>query len=795
MAWPTSVTLRRVRVLVPLASAPLALVPLAVVAAALVGLLGLAGSPLATPVGTSTAGLTALLSGPVLLVRSWGAGPHQAFRRWLGWAVTVWGVGQAVQGIIAINGTPSFPTAGDLLSLLAAPLAFVGALLIPRRCAGRRPVSDPAARWRLPVDSALISVTAALLVWQFAFLHIFTTDGRLTLHPDTVTAVVVMLADVGVTALSFLIGIRDLDRNMLLVSVGVGCYTVGDLVTLHTILHGEAWPWQGAMLWCLAWPLLALGLLRYRPEDAGASRARLGTAADLEPDARVVVVTTYTALALLALGVVLVIASTTLQADPVSLWFVVVALLVLAGREWLNTRMRSRLVERLHEEATTDPLTGLPNRRTLELRLAAVSPQEEWSLLSVDLDGFKEVNAVLGHPTGDRLLEAAAHRIGAAVPPGSLVSRAGGDEFAVLVAADVRTAQTIGGRLVAAVRQAAGDVAGVDRLSVSASVGIAAVAGPGVSPGSAVESSDPLAALSSAGAALRTAKRLGRDRVEVFDAEAARVRHRRLLVEERLRAAISQERIEVAFQPIVDLNRDRISGAEALARWTDPVLGVVDPGEFIPVAEESGLVVALGELVLHRTLAEVARHDLHGLGIRVSCNVSPLQLRVPGFHQVVAEALSAHGVPPAALVVEVTEAVFIEEDSPAVRTLRRLDDSGVTIAIDDFGTGYSALGYLRRLPVHVLKIDRSLTASLVEEPQARAITTAVLDLSRSLGVQVVVEGIESSVVSELVTRLGAGFGQGSMYGGAVPAAELVAAAARSVSVAAAGRPGLGRRSA
>ena len=765
------------------------LLPFAVVAAALVGVLGLTAPGPATAVGAATAGLTALVSGPVLVARSWRAAPRESFRRWIGWAVTIWGVGEMLQGGIALAGTPHFPTPGDLLSLAAVVPAVVGALKIPRR--GRATSPDSTAPWRLPVDAALIAVTAALLVWQFAFLHVFTVDGVFRFQGGSLTAVVVLVSDVSVTALALLVGIRDLDRHMLVVSLGTACYTVGDLVTIHRILHGGVWPWQGALLWCLAWPLIASGLLRYEPARGAAEDGD-------EPDARVVLVTTYVALGLLALGVVLVIGSPSLQADPVSLWLVVLALVLFAAREWLNARLRARLLGRLRAEATTDPLTGLANRRELVRRLGAVPCAQDWSLLAVDLDGFKEVNAVLGHPAGDRLLQAAATRIAEAAPPGSLVSRAGGDEFAVLVPAGVTAAATVGERLVTAVHRAAAETPGVDRVSVSASVGVAAVctADGGTADAAGDRDADdaddvaahlhattddgppdPLAALSAAGAALRTAKAVGRDRVVVFDDLAARTRRRRQLVEERLRGAVGADALDVAFHPIVELATGQVVGAEALARWTDEVLGVVDPAEFIAVAEETGLVVPLGELVLHRTLAEAARHDLPGRGLYVGCNVSPVQLRVPGFDRLVTEALLAHGVPASALVVEVTEAVLIEEDSPAVRTLRRLATSGITVAIDDFGTGYSALGYLRRLPAHALKVDRSLTASLADDTRDRAIVAAVVELGRSMGLGVVVEGIETTEHEALVGALGAGFGQGSLYGPAVPAAELVALAA------------------
>jgi EAL domain-containing protein (putative c-di-GMP-specific phosphodiesterase class I) len=229
----------------------------------------------------------------------------------------------------------------------------------------------------------------------------------------------------------------------------------------------------------------------------------------------------------------------------------------------------------------------------------------------------------------------------------------------------------------------------------------------------------------------------------------------------------------VLYQPIVDLRRGVVTGAEALARWTDPQLGVVDPGEFIPVAEQTGLVVGLGERVLDETLGAAVREGLFERGLRLSCNVSPVQLRVAGFHRVVQEALQAHGVDRDRLVIEVTEQVVVEEGQP-VQTLHRLAELGVTIAIDDFGTGYSALGYLQRLPAEVLKIDRSLTSSLVQEPRSRAITRAVLDMGTTVGLSVVVEGVESEEVDDLVRRMGVGYAQGSYYGQAMTAPELAA---------------------
>jgi EAL domain-containing protein (putative c-di-GMP-specific phosphodiesterase class I) len=230
--------------------------------------------------------------------------------------------------------------------------------------------------------------------------------------------------------------------------------------------------------------------------------------------------------------------------------------------------------------------------------------------------------------------------------------------------------------------------------------------------------------------------------------------------------------IELHYQPIVELDGGRLSGVEALARWTDAELGAVAPEEFIAVAEDSGLVVELGEFVLHQAVQQAMAAGLPAAGVRVSCNVSPLQLRVPGFHRVVEGALAASRMPPGCVVVEVTEAALVEEEGMAVRTLHRLVDLGVTVAIDDFGTGYSALGYLRRLPAQILKIDKSLTSSLLEEPRARAIARKVTELGGDIGLSVVVEGVESLEVADLVRGMGADYGQGSLFGRARPLADV-----------------------
>jgi len=815
-------------------------VAVSVLAGAVVTVLGLFGNSaaLTLTLGALFPGVIALASGALLVLR--GSRPSVRVLYWqlLGAALIVWALGQLWNGVAVAIGTPTFPTPGDLISLLAAPLAVWGLLAVPRSTAGSHPAG------RLGLDSALLGVTLALPCWHFFFTRIF---SGAPFGGDHLAAAVVLVADITVACVSILAFVRELDRALGLAALGAGCYTVGDLITMHaTLLHPGHWPWPGAVLWCLAWPLIAAGLLSYHPDHPGGERGR----PPVDPDARGITITTTASLVLLMVSLGVLVGAH--KPDRVALVLVIVAVGVFWARELLNSRFRTELLLRLHAEATADPLTGLANRRVLAARMSTLAQGEPWCLLTVDLDGFKDVNDLLGHATGDRLLAAVANRLLQASPSDALVSRIGGDEFAVLLPGDIDVGTKVGQLIIAAVRKSAGDVEGVTRVEVSASIGVAAMhasvpsnrlidltdagraadaalassevlevaAGNGVVVKGAERSQsghngaelytrptdgsrplyadpegagkndefvgiphpvrsgpptvvDPLGALSASGAALRMAKAGGRNRVEVYDAGVAQIRQRRLRVEERLRSAVETGAITVLFQPIVDLRRGIVTGAEALARWNDPQLGRVDPGEFITVAEQTGLVVAIGEHILEATLRGGVKEGLFDRGLRLACNVSPVQLRVPGFHTVVQEAMAAHGVAREQLVIEVTEQVLVEEGQ-AAQTLHRLAGLGVTIAIDDFGTGYSALGYLQRLPADILKIDRSLTSSLVAEPRSRAITRAVLDLSRTVGVSVVVEGVETSQVDDLVRRMGVGFGQGLHYGAAMSAVDLAA---------------------
>jgi diguanylate cyclase (GGDEF)-like protein len=759
--------LRRSRTAVRVAAAPAGLLTLAAILL-LVAARARPGTAMSVLI-VLVAGVSAAVTGGEVLRQGWYARNNATFKRWMGAALVAWSAGQLLQAVLIAAAWPSaFPSVGNLLSLTSAPLAMAAALTIARAVGGAPTVV------RTLLDAGLLSVCAGLVLWPTVAAHLLTPIDR-----GDVAIAVMVLFELIVIAVVIVTGVRNLDVNLLLIAAGMVFFAAGDLFDLVGGAGSDPAGGRrsGQLLWALAFPAIAWGTLHYRPMWRSEDRAAM----DVDPDARVTVVTTTSSLLLLGLGV----ASILLQARPgsgrdrwqyaVSWCLVLTAIVLLWVRELLNTRLRVRLMSRLHDEATSDPLTGLANRRMLTGRLGELSPDEPWCLVALDLDGFKGVNDLLGHPVGDRLLCAVGNRLLNSMPPTALVSRTGGDEFALLVPGHLPAGVAAAHVVLAAVRRSCWDVEGVTRLPVTASVGVAAVSG--LHSVTALETLDaaldPLSALSAAAAALQLAKAGGRDRIEVFDGAAALMRSRRLSIEERLRWAISMREIDVRYQPIVDLRTGALTGVEALARWVDSRLGTVHPQEFIPVAEQTGLVVALGELVLDQALEQAMLHDLPGRGIRVSCNVSPVQLRVPEFLQTVEQALATHRMPAESLVVEITESVLVEEDGPAVDTLQLLAAAGVTIAIDDFGTGYSALGYLRRLPAQILKIDRSLTVALIDEPQARAITRAVVDLGSSLGVSIVVEGIETSDVADLVSQMGVGYGQGTLFGSATTMNEIV----------------------
>ncbi|KMO32651.1 diguanylate cyclase [Methylobacterium variabile] len=422
-----------------------------------------------------------------------------------------------------------------------------------------------------------------------------------------------------------------------------------------------------------------------------------------------------------------------------------------------------RAEQRIAHMAHHDALTGLPNRVLFHRRLAEAAADARATgaplgLLCLDLDHFKIVNDTLGHPAGDALLRQVAERLRACLGADGLVARLGGDEFAILSPAGLPALPGLADRIIAAIGRPF-TLSGQD-VTVGVSIGIALAPEHG---------DDPDVLLRKADTALYAAKADGRRTRRLFEAAMDAALQGRRALERDLRAAVAAEALEVHFQPLVAAGSLAVTGCEALLRWRHPERGFVSPAEFIPVAEETGLIATLGEWVLRQACREAAGWPG---GVRVAVNLSPVQFRTPDLVGTVARALAESGLDPARLELEITEQVMLEESAANVAVLHRLRDVGVRIAIDDFGTGYASLSYLRAFPFDKIKIDRSFTMALGREATAVAIVQAVIGLGASLGITTVAEGVETEAQLAALRRSGCGEMQGFLFSRPVPAAEV-----------------------
>ena len=432
---------------------------------------------------------------------------------------------------------------------------------------------------------------------------------------------------------------------------------------------------------------------------------------------------------------------------------------------------RKRQEAQLAHRALHDALTGLPNRALFLDRLGVAldrSRRNDASIavLFLDVDNFKEVNDSLGHAAGDRLLSGLAHRLQSMLRPMDTVARFGGDEFTFLFEdlAGEREVVLIAERI----RRSVTDPIHLEEgdITVAVSIGITLVTDPTTAPDTVIREAD---------AAMYRAKELGRSRYELYDESSRRRAVARLELEGALRLAIDRAELHLHFQPAVSLTgAGGVTGLEALVRWQHPEHGLMMPPQFVPLAEETGLILPIGSHVLERALEEFAGLRIHDPQLTVSVNLSVRQLEDPRLVSIVSRALAATGVDSEAVFVDVNEAAVALDLDAASRALHGLSALGVRIAIDDFGTGSSSLTTLKRLPIDAIKLHGSLVAGLGRDPGDDAVVHAIVELGHAFGVDVIAEGVETEAQLRRLRELRCDGAQGYMFGRPAPAHEVQA---------------------
>ncbi|MBO6657677.1 MAG: EAL domain-containing protein [Pseudomonadales bacterium] len=417
--------------------------------------------------------------------------------------------------------------------------------------------------------------------------------------------------------------------------------------------------------------------------------------------------------------------------------------------------------ETINYQAYHDMLTRLPNRVLMEDRLDvamthATRNKERLAVMFLDLDRFKWVNDTLGHTTGDRLLQSVSQRLESCLRKGDTLARFGGDEFALILPSvnHEQDAAKIAEKVLEELREPFS----VDEheLYVTSSIGIAMYP----EAGRTIE-----ALIASADLAMYSVKERGKNGFEFFDDEMNEASNARLTIERELRKALSTDDIKVCYQPQVNSVTETLVGFEALIRWEHPANGLIYPGDFIPIAEETGLILDLGRYVLDRACADVARWRNEGMkDVRVSINFSGIQVEQDTFIDEIKGALQKHNLPGEALEVEITENVIMNDMSSVIKKLRELAGLNIKIAIDDFGTGYSSLSYLQQFPINTLKIDKSFISSMNETEEATSIVDAIVAMAKGLKLSLIAEGVETDPQLEYLKSLGCEAIQGYLFG-------------------------------
>jgi len=688
----------------------------------------------------------------------------------LGVGLASWAVGQAIwtwyQVVRGVE-TP-FPSLADL-GYLVFPVGGVVALLLFARAAGTSGVS----RTRLVLDGVLVAGSLFAVSWSTALgavLHAGSTGSLGTVVSLAYPASDLVLVTMAIMAL---LAAKTTRRTPPLLVAGLALMGVADSAFAYLTATGQ----YGSSSvtdagWSAAYVLFGLGALTWRPPET-TSRPVAGTDASPLPVRQALLWPPY-----LPLGLACLLATyrvlTRLGPDPV---FVSTGLLVvvLFIRQLLTLAENRRLVRdvaarehELHHQAFHDPLTGLANRALFTDRLEhAVELQRRGrgplALLYLDLDHFKLVNDSLGHAAGDALLVRVAERLRGALRTSDTIARLGGDEFAVLIEEGADESLDIAHRVVNAFN-ATFTIDG-QALAMRASVGLV----PAQPQAQSVSASQ---LLKCGDVAMYAAKRSD-EPLAVFDATMhdSDTDERQLRLD--LAAAVANDQIAAAYQPLVAAGSGLLVGVEALARWTHPTRGAVRPDRFIPMAEQAGLIRSLGLRMLDKALGELTGWDaLSERRLTLAVNVSAQQLVDPAFPDQVTGLLDRHGIGAGRLILEITEGALISDVAPAVRVARELDALGINLALDDFGVGYSSLAHLAGFPLKELKIDRSFVEPLGRQPEHTVFLSAVLQLARSLGLTTIAKGVERPEQLTLLTELGCDLVQGYLTGRPTDAATI-----------------------
>jgi diguanylate cyclase (GGDEF)-like protein/PAS domain S-box-containing protein len=429
---------------------------------------------------------------------------------------------------------------------------------------------------------------------------------------------------------------------------------------------------------------------------------------------------------------------------------------------------RKHAEERAQYLANYDILTGLPNRTLMYDRVSqavayAKRSRERIALLHVDVDRFKMINDSLGHDVGDEILKAAAERIKRCTGESDTVARVGGDEFTILMpdAGGLGDVTACAAKILSQMSQPFPSER--EDVFVSASIGVSLFPDDSRSADSLTKHAD---------AAMHSAKTLGRNNYQFFTQALNEEVQHRMVLETGLRLALKRDEMRLVYQPKVDLVTREIIGAEALLRWHHPKHGLIPPAQFIPVAEESGLVGQIGEWVLRDTCRQISHWQHMGLSPQIAVNVSARQFQQYDVAKLVSEVIEEAQISPESLEIELTESAVMQDAEASIVTVEKLSKLGVRVSIDDFGTGYSSLSYLKRLPLDMLKIDRSFVRDISSDPNDAAIVRAIITLARNLGMEVVAEGVEDEEQLAFLNAYGCQYAQGFLFGQPMTAEEL-----------------------